>query len=164
MFKDVRIVDPVAGAVVPSRSIVVEDGRIVRVGDARDGSPETSDTTIIDGHGRYLSPGLTDTHVHSSSAASWLLDLSNGITGVRDMAGFPWMLKARENVSAGRMLAPSLAVAGPLINAFPVEGYAVVIMSPLEARRTVRQQAACGYDFIKVCNVLSLPVFDAVAE
>jgi imidazolonepropionase-like amidohydrolase len=164
VFENVHIIDPASGTVTSNQSVIVEDDRIVRVGDPSAGSSQTSHTMVIDGHGRYLSPGLTDMHVHSSSAASWLLDLSNGVTGVRDMAGFPWLLKARENVSAGRMLAPSLAVAGPLINAFPLEGYAVAIRSPLEGRRTVRQQAACGYDFIKVWNVVSRPVFDAVAE
>lgn len=121
VFKDVHVVDPVTGTVVSNQSVVVEDGRIVRVEDASAGSSKTSDTTIIDGQGRYLSPGLTDMHVHSSSAASWLLDLSNGVTGVRDMAGFPWMLKARENVSAGRML----ALAGrcwPTHQCFPARG------------------------------------------
>jgi hypothetical protein len=164
VFKNVHIIDPASGAVTSNQSVVVEDDRIVRVGDPSAASSQTSDTMVIDDHGRYLSPGLTDMHVHSSSAASWLLDLSNGVTGVRDMAGFPWLLKIRENVSAGRMQAPSLAVAGPLINAFALEGYAVAIRSPLEGRRTVRQQAACGYDFIKVWNVVSRPVFDAVAE
>jgi len=164
VFKNVHIIDPASGAVPSNQSVVVEDDRIVRVGDPSAASSQTSETMVIDGHGRYLSPGLTDMHVHSSSAASWLLDLSNGVTGVRDMAGFPWLLKIRENVSAGRMLAPSLTVAGPLINAFALEGYAVAIRSPLEGQRTVRQQAACGYDFIKVWNVVSRPVFDAVAE
>ena len=164
IFEDIHIIDPATGTVASNQSVVVEDDRIVRVGDPSSGSSPTSHTTVIDGHGHYLSPGLTDMHVHSSSAASWLLDLSNGVTSVRDMAGSPWLLKARENVSAGRMLAPWLAVAGPLINAFPLEGYAVAIRNPLEARRTVRQQAACGYDFIKVWNVVAPPVFDAVAE
>lgn len=162
IFRDVRVVNPVEGTITANQTVVVEGDRIVRVSGMTSNSLEQG--TVIEGHGRYLVPGLTDMHVHSSSAASWLLDLANGVTGVRDMAGFPWMLKAREQVSAGRMMAPSLAVTGPLINAYPLEGYAVVIKTPLEARRTVRQQAACGYDFIKVWNVVSLPVFDAVAE
>lgn len=163
-FRDVRIIDPATGTVSGNRSVVVQDDRIVWVGDERSDSSQTKQATVIEGHNRYMVPGLSDMHVHSSSAASWLLDLSNGVTGVRDMAGFPWILKAKEQVSAGLMMAPSLAVAGPLINAFPLMGYAVVIKSPLDARQTVRQQAACGYDFIKVWNVVSRPVFDAVAR
>jgi len=80
------------------------------------------------------------------------------------MAGVPWMLDAREKIKSGLMLAPSLAVAGPLINSFGLEGYAVVVRDPLDARRSVRQQAACGYDFIKTWNVLPEPIFNAVAE
>src|ERR1700757_4286909 len=75
VFKNVHIIDPASGAVTSNQSVVVEDDRIVRVGDPSAASSQTSDTMVIDGHGRYLSPGLTDMHVHSSSAASWLLDL-----------------------------------------------------------------------------------------
>jgi hypothetical protein len=163
-FRNVRVIDPVSETVLSNQSVIVGEDRIVWTGDRAKEPAEAKDAKAIDGQGRYLSPGLTDMHVHSSSAGSWLLDLSNGVTAVRDMAGFPWMLRAREKINAGEMLAPTLFVAGPLINASPLGGYAVVPKSPLDARRSVRQQAACGYDFIKVHNIVPEPIFDAVAE
>ena len=126
--------------------------------------PKVDNLVVIDGRGRYLSPGLVDAHVHSSSAAGWLLNLANGVTTVREMGGFPWLLRLRDNVSARTFLAPTPYVAGTLINGAPIEGYAVLVRNPLDARRAVRQQAACGYDFIKIHNNLSRPVFDAVAD
>src|ERR1700757_2020634 len=63
VFENVHIIDPASGAVTSNQSVVVEDDRIVRVGDTA--SSQTSHTMVIDGHGRYLSPGLTDMHVHS---------------------------------------------------------------------------------------------------
>jgi len=163
VFRNVQLVDPLDASVVPRQSVIVRAPRIVWVGDTAS-EPRLPEATVVDGGGRYLVPGLNDMHVHASSAAGWLLQLGNGVTAVRDMAGSPWMLKARAAIEAGRMLAPSLRVAGPLFNAQPLEGYAVVPADSLAARRLVRQQAACGYDFIKVHNVLPEPVFDAVAE
>lgn len=162
-IRNVQVVDPVAGTVKPAQSVIVTDGRIAAVGDvARE--PRVEGAFVVDGGGRYLAPGLVDMHVHSSSASAWLLDLAYGVTSVREMAGFPWLLDVRTHVKDARMLGPTLYVAGTIINQFPLGGYAVTPDGALDARRIVRQQAACGYDFVKVHNILSQPVFDAVAE
>jgi hypothetical protein len=100
----------------------------------------------------------------AAAADGWLLDLAAGVTSVRDMAGFPWMLAARDMINSRRMLAPAYSVAGPLINGFGMEGYSVVPANSADARRIVRQEAACGYDFIKVHNIVPGPIFDAVNE
>ncbi len=164
LFRDVNLVDAASGQAVPHQSVLVGGRTIFWVGPAGSEPKDIKDLTVIDGAGRYLAPGLTDMHVHTNNHGDWLLDLAAGVTTVRDMAGFPWMLKARDAVSGDRMLAPTTYVAGPLINGFPLEGYAIVPRDALDARRMVRQEAACGYDFIKVHNVVPLPIFDAVAE
>jgi imidazolonepropionase-like amidohydrolase len=162
-IRNVQVVDPVAGTVKPGQSVIVTDGRIAAVGDvARE--PRVEGAFVVDGGGRYLSPGLVDMHVHSSSASAWLLDLAYGVTSVREMAGFPWLLDVRTHVRDARMLGPTLYVAGTILNQYPLWGYAVTPDGALDARRIVRQQAACGYDFVKVHNILSRPVLDAVAE
>lgn len=162
-FRDVQVVDPDAGTVTPGQSVLVGGGRIAWIG-PMDREPKAPNVTVIDGAGRYLSPGLADMHIHASSASGWLLNLSVGVTTVRDMDGFPWLLRFRQAVADERVLAPSLVVAGTIINDQPLDGYAVVADSPLDARRIVRQQAACGYDLIKVHNRLAKPTFDAVAD
>jgi imidazolonepropionase-like amidohydrolase len=163
LFHNVKLVDPATGSVSPGQSVGVRGGRIVWIG-AMSAEPKVANLSVVDGKGRYLAPGLADMHVHTNNHGDWLLDLSAGVTTDRDMAGFPWMLKAREAIDAGRMLAPTLYVAGPLINGFPLEGYAIVPRDAADARRMVRQEAACGYDFVKVHNIVPLPIFDAVAE
>ncbi len=165
-FSNVRIVEPGTGVIEAGQAVIASRGargRIVWVGKAAD-LPRRDDMTVIDGGGRFLAPGLTDMHVHSSSLSEWLLDLDKGITTVRDMDGFPWLLQARQSVNAERMLAPTIYVAATIINAYPMWGYAVVPANPADARRIVRQQAACGYDFIKIHNILPRAMFDAVIE
>lgn len=163
LFRDVRVVNPDTGVVTTGQAVLVSDRTIQWVGDNA-GAPSPSDSQVVPGHGRYLIPGLVDMHVHTNNAGDLLLDLSAGVTTVRDMAGFPWMLKMRDAINNGAMLAPTFYVAGPLFNQFALQGYAVTPIDSVDARRMVRQQAACGYDFIKVWNILPRPMFDAIAE
>jgi Amidohydrolase family len=163
IFRNVRVVNPEAESVTSGQTVVVTGSRITWVGDSSK-APTVASGVVIEGNDRFLSPGLVDMHVHSSSAAGWLLDLDNGVTTVRDMDGFPWLLKLRDSVNARRMLAPVDIVGGTIINAFPLDGYAVVPRTSQDARRIVRQQAACGYDFIKIHNNVPLSMFDAIAD
>jgi imidazolonepropionase-like amidohydrolase len=163
IFHDVRLVNANSGIVTASHSVLVRGRSIEWTGAIAD-EPKIEGATTIDARGDFLAPGLTDMHVHTNNMGDFLLDLSAGVTAVRDMAGFPWMLKARDAIDNDRMLAPTLYVAGPLINAFPLQGYAVVPRDAADARRIVRQEAACGYDFIKIWNILPEPIFDAIAE
>ncbi|MGD0144419.1 MAG: amidohydrolase family protein [Rhizomicrobium sp.] len=163
VFKDISFVDPQSGSTLPDRTVVVRDGKIAWVGDAA-AAPDITGASVIDGRGLYLSPGLTDMHVHTSSLAEQLLRLATGNTSVRDMDGFPWMLETRRAIASGQLLAPTEYIAGTIITSYPLGGYSVVVHTTDEARTQVRNQAACGYDFIKVHNILKLPLFDAVAD
>lgn len=163
VLRNVRVVDAVGATASPPETVVVWNSTIYWIGE-NGAEPKLEHPVVIDGGGRYLAPGLVDMHVHSDSASDWLLDLANGVTAVREMDGFPWLLRMRDAVSARRVLAPSMYVAGTIINAAPIEGYAVLARNALDGRRFVRQQAACGYDFIKVHNNLPRPIFDAVAD
>ena len=163
-FRNINLVDPVAGQIVPDQTVIVWGDQIAWVGDAAKEPERLKKAPDLASKGLYLAPGLADMHVHLSRAGSWLLELDNGITMVREMAGFPWMIRARSSVDAGTMLAPKMAVAGPLLTYYPLEGYAVLVQDPLSGRHAVRQEAACGYDFIKVWNIVPQPVFDAIAE
>ena len=163
VLRNVRVVDAIAETIIPDQSVVTQNGVIEWVGEASK-EPRASAAQVIEGAGRFLSPGLVDMHVHSSSASGWLLDLANGVTSVRDMGGFPWLIRLRDSVSARRILAPVIYLAGTIINAEALFGYAVVPRNALDARRIVRQQAACGYDFIKVHNIVPLPILEAIAD
>ncbi len=163
IFRDVSIVDPVHGGTVPHQSVLVDGGKIAWVGDAS-GAPDAKGAFAVDGTGLFLSPGLVDMHVHTQSLSEQLLRLATGTTAVRDMDGFPWLLRLRRAIGADRILAPTEYIAGTIIADYPLSGYAVVVKSAADARQTVRDQAACGYDFVKVHNHLALDLFDAVAD
>lgn len=64
VVEDVTIVSPERPAPLPHASVVIKDGRIVRVGAGLVAGPHA---TRIDGRGRFLIPGLIDSHVHVGS-------------------------------------------------------------------------------------------------
>jgi hypothetical protein len=163
IIRDVSVVDVSLGRTIPHQSVVTKDGRIFWVGDAGS-TPTLAAAAVIDGAGHFLSPGLADMHVHTQSLSEQLLRLATGVTSVRDMDGFPWMLRLRRAIRAGLLLAPADYIAGTIIADYPLSGFAVVVKSAQEARQVVRDQASCGYDFVKVHNRLSQPLFDAVAD
>lgn len=163
VLRNVQVVDPAAASVTAGQSVVVRDGRIVWVGPVAD-EPRSEGAVVVDGGGRFLSPGLVDMHVHSGRTDGRLLALASGVTSVRDMDGFPWLLRLREAIARGHTLGPIYYVAGTIINASPLDGYAVVPRSVSEARRIVRDQAACGYDFIKIHNIVPKALLDALAD
>ena len=63
LIKNVTVVDTEKKALLRNQSVVVTDGRIAAVAkDVKYKLPEG--TTVIDGTGKYLIPGLVDAHVH----------------------------------------------------------------------------------------------------
>ena len=55
-------------SLMPSRAVVIDEGRIVAVTDA--GLPWPEGAEIIDGRGCWVVPGLVDPHVHLTTAGT----------------------------------------------------------------------------------------------
>ncbi len=73
LIDDVTVVSPERAAPLEHASVLIEDGKIVAVGQAGK-LPATSDTGVISGKGKYLIPGLIDAHVHLASVPGLSLD------------------------------------------------------------------------------------------
>lgn len=113
---------------------------------------------------RWVVGGLVDAHVHTQlTVRQVVLHLRAGVTGVREMCGFPWMPAARDAIDAGERLGPRMLVAGHIIADHALDGYATVVAGPDHAARVVEEQARAGYDAIKVHNRLEKPTYRAVA-
>ncbi len=163
-FVGVDVVPMTAGTpLLRDQTVIVRNGLIDRVG-PRASTPVPSGIHRVDGRGKYLFPGLTDAHVHTlKTNGDLLLDLINGVTTIREMDGFPWLLRVRDATRANRLLAPTSYVAGQILNGASMGWYAVVIKTPEQARRVVQEQKAAGYDYIKIHNMMPLPLYDAIA-
>jgi imidazolonepropionase-like amidohydrolase len=63
---DVTIISPENLNHIEKGSVLIENGRIVRV-ERRKGAKAPADATIVSGKGQFLIPGLIDSHVHLAS-------------------------------------------------------------------------------------------------
>jgi imidazolonepropionase-like amidohydrolase len=69
VIRDVTVISPERSSPLPHVDVEIRDGRIARIGTGlaaalAEGAATGSSTMRIDGHGRYLVPGLIDSHVH----------------------------------------------------------------------------------------------------
>src|SRR5918997_6134571 len=174
-FENVNVIPMDRERVLKNQTVVVRDGKIVEVGDARRVRvPEGA--LRVDGRGKYLVPGLIDMHTHLFSDDDFpdrlagdelTLMLANGVTTVRLMIGTPEHLLMRAKVARGEMpLAPTLYVASPQLtgNARYAESNGRHVTTPEQARQAVRDFKAAGYDFIKMTNFITPEVYDAATE
>ena len=71
---------------------------------------------VIDASGKFLMPGLWDTHVHWNDERYLQLFIANGVTGIRVMWGYPRHLEQRRRIAEGTLVGPRLALAGTIID------------------------------------------------
>src|SRR6059058_2148819 len=138
------LVDPAAGGPVQGAVIVLRDGRIACAG-SRAACPVPADADTVNAAGKWIIPGLIDTHVHFSQTG-WVdgrpdaLDLRDrypyeqveaelharperfyrsylcsGVTSVFDVGGYPWTLELQQR-TARSTTAPRVVAAGPLLS------------------------------------------------
>lgn len=138
---------------IPDAVVIIEGNKIKAVGPrAKVRIPRVVE--LIDAHGKYLIPGVIDTHSHSAydGKDSWLSSrfLSLGITTVLDTGSLPPVYELKRRIASGELQGPRMLVCGPMITgepmAFPMSE---VVKTPDEARRAVDQRVAAGADLIK---------------
>jgi len=66
LIENVTLISPGQSHPLGNRHVLVQDGRIAAISDRPIQAP--SDARRLDGSGKYLTPGLTDAHVHVSDA------------------------------------------------------------------------------------------------
>jgi len=160
---DVTVVDVRQDRVSRPRTVIVDDGRITAIG----GSDQVpAGAQRVDGHGKFLIPGLVDMHVHLFNLSShrapndWTFPLyvANGVTAVREMhadaESMTQVVRWRKAFEAGELVAPRILAAG-----IAVDG-----KSPADAARDVDAAAAAGADFIKVFSEVPEPRWRAILE
>src|SRR5215831_16100655 len=107
---NVSIIDVKAGVARSGMTVLVAGNRIAEAGQSgRVAVPERA--RVIDGTGRFLIPGLWDMHVHWYNKELLGLFTANGVTGVRQMFGFPVHLEWRRELEKGSLVGPRMALA-----------------------------------------------------
>lgn len=133
VFEHARLIDCTGAEPRANMTVIVEDGRIRRIG-ASGSFHLPPAARVIDCQGRSLLPGLIDAHVHLAAVDLNMTDnlqqpapvialriaaliettLQAGFTTVRDAGGLPWGYK--EAVRLGLIDGPDLLISGGFIS------------------------------------------------
>lgn len=164
LIRNVRVFDPPSGEVVDARSVLIDAGKIVSIGDADVAS--LAGVEEFDGAGRFMMPGLWDMHVHFTAGADGLLELASGVTTVRDMANQVDSLKASiESIEAGRDIGPRIIRAGIIDGKGPFAGPTkVLVENEQEALAAVKMYKDTGHEQIKIYSSVKPELMPIIAK
>ena len=170
---NVTVIDAVNG-VREYQTVIFDGDEIIAIQSA---DVEIAVEEIVDGSGKFLIPGLWDFHVHLTyddrfTESMPALFLSYGITSVRDTGGLMHkVLPVVEEMRADNAIAPRVFFAGPLLDGnfvvYDGDGrpeIGVQNQTPDDARKTIAALKEQGVDFIKIYEMVSPAVFEAMVE
>ncbi len=180
LIENASVIPMTEEIVLEGHSVLVRGGRIVAIcepGSACGGG----NAETIDGTGKFLIPGLADMHAHTNPGDSASMEVSQwemvqrvqsqqlrqyvmfGVTTLRDTAGGPANLEAREKIRRGEMIGPRMFTAhGAMDGDPPLHDSSTPFATGEAAAAYVRETAAAGYDFVKIYSTLPQPIFDAI--
>lgn len=162
-FTNVDVLPMDREGILERQTVIVVDGVISQIGPT-DEIRVDAGTTVVDGTGRYLMPGLSEMHAHvppgddpPRDAVEDILFLyvANGITTIRGMLGSAYQVPLADELERGEVLGPTFYVAGPSLNGGTAP-------TPEAAERLVRENAAAGYDLQKIHPGVPLAAWDHV--
>lgn len=156
VIDNVSVVDVASGTVRPHQTAVIEGERIIALG------PQGSlrlpvNARVVDGTGRYLSPGLWDMRVQLRNPGRQLpAFLAFGVTGIRDPGGnYLQAAETRLEIQKGKAIGPRIVASGPAVGGK---------QTAQTARLAFDRLFEDSVDFIQVLPDLSREAYLALAE
>jgi hypothetical protein len=150
--------------VIEGQTVVVDGDRISWIGsDAEAQIP--SGAQRVDGHGKYLMPGLADMHCHPYAQDDLLLFVAYGVTTIRNLHGLPRHVLWRKRIEADDLLGPTIFVSGPIVDGRPPRSngnFSVVTRE--EAIAAVEFTKRGGYDCVKVYDQLTADAYGWIVD
>ncbi|MFI9404774.1 amidohydrolase family protein [Nocardia sp. NPDC052316] len=160
------VIDGTGSPPRPDMTIVLAADRILAVGRYPD-LPRLPAVRTLDLTGKFVIPGLWDMHTHMAQAESTFppLHVVHGVTGIREMWGFPEIHDLRRRIEQGAVLGPRIVLASSIIDGPPgIWPGSTVVSNEAEARAAVRRSKHEGADFVKVYSLLTHETFTAIAD
>ena len=169
LVKNVAVLSEDGTIMIDSQNVFINQGRIEKI--TKELS-STADYAVIDGSGKYLIPGLVDSHVHlRNSKNDLLLYLANGVTYVREMSGnkthIQWRKEKKETIVGPRLFITSEKVYndGGLKGMFTSwTRTRINLDDPNKAIDLAKRLKDEGYDGIKISNFLNREMYTALAQ
>jgi imidazolonepropionase-like amidohydrolase len=182
VIENVSLIDAVNPSVQLDKTVVIVGNRIKAISDKGKASIP-SKAKIINGKGKYLIPGLWDSHVHLNGKEIFLpLFVANGVTSVREMGGdFQNLKQMREQVAKGQLIGPKIKTAGTILESEKWMTWVIDISKKIgdlgtlrdvstrigvsnaeQGKEAVKKLAEEGVDLIKVRNHQTPETFLAI--
>ncbi|MDY6823304.1 MAG: amidohydrolase family protein [Thermodesulfobacteriota bacterium] len=131
-FTNCTLIDVKTGKIHEKQTILSKGGRIVRIDSA---IPVVPGMTVIDMKDRWVTPGLIDTHCHTTASPVFSFDLTDifkhvaqqkrhyelciesGVTTVRDVGSFPGALHGFiKDIETGHLKGPRVTYCNSILN------------------------------------------------
>ncbi|MDW3192937.1 MAG: amidohydrolase family protein [Cytophagales bacterium] len=179
LIYNVHVIDVEKGILSENQDILIENGMIVRMAKTKKRRKLKYAGKVIDGTGKYLSPGFIETHVHQTMGPADLsfvnrkptlrlnpsdslpeisakLLLEHGITTARDPGGKTELtVRAKSDIESGKLLGPEFFVAGDILDTLEFINLTVKVTNEDEVRNEILLQKESGVDFIKLYTSLT---------
>jgi imidazolonepropionase-like amidohydrolase len=151
-------------AVIPDAVVLIENGRIARVG-RRSEIKLPKNIKTVDARGKTLLPGLFDTHQHATQSEWFPAVLAAGVTTVRDAANeLEFIVPVRDAIKAGKVpIAPRLLLAGYIDSGENALGN-MRAETPDEALALVQKYKQSGFEQIKIYQSLKPELVKIVTD
>ena len=176
-IENINIIDAKQG-LKENMTIIISENEIIKIRKTSDLNL-SSKNNVLDGSGKFLIPGLWDSHVHFAfeeelASSMFNLFMAHGITSVRDTGGeINFLKKWKSKSKSDPNIYPRVKIAGPLIDGkYNVYNGNSVYFPPLSVRTAsvqeteiqVKELIKNGVDFLKAYEMLSPEQFEAITR
>ena len=159
-FENVNVISMNTDTITPNQRVIIANGRILKIESSSKAITNQIDVTIL-ATGKYLIPGLVETHYHlqNNIKNEFKLLIANGITSARNMAEYKGQdhIKIRELTKSNAILSPHYYTTGPYLkrNNF----------SHIDSVETlVKHHSKKGYDYLKIADNLPKNIYLKLLE
>jgi imidazolonepropionase-like amidohydrolase len=150
-----RVIDGTGHASLDGATVLIKGDKIAQIGPSAT-VQAPADTTVIDGRGKFVIPGLVDMHVHVYTPGKWHPEffLAAGVTTVLDLGGqLQDVAGYRAAVDSGARPGPRILFTGPMLEEGEVYSGFAAFCRRFDSARTeaeVDALADAGVDAIKL--------------
>ena len=156
------VIDVRTGSLQPDSVVVIENGRISRVGPAGQ-IQAPAGASVIDATGKFVMPGLWDSHAHTRDYDGDL-NINHGVTSTMDMGNLmDWIIALQEARAQEMWIGPRIFPQGMSIGGTlgPHQWNAKTVA---DAEFGAKQNIAAGVSFLKVYQRATPEMVKAVAD
>jgi imidazolonepropionase-like amidohydrolase len=164
VLRNAEIVDVIKGRIISRGTVVVRDGKIVKVASSNSYTPPKG-VRVVDVRGKYIVPGLWDMHAHFQQVEWGPAYLAAGVTTVRDVGNeFDFINAIQKAIDNGTGIGPRILKAG-IIDGEGKNALGIIrAETAAEAKAAVLKYKNAGFHQIKVYSSVKPEILKAICE